>query len=139
MWVAGILLLLLLAVGIVQLLARDEREGPAMPLWDIPRVAGSYTTIVGTLSGFTVASAVFIGNQARGSSFFEDAMGMFIIAFLLLISSTMQFAATPNLTGDLRAAYIGDQHLSYVLANASFYLGVAISWLGLRLLLLAVN
>jgi hypothetical protein len=138
-WVAAVLVLLTIAVAIVQFLSLQRREGPALPLWDIPRVAGTYTTIVGTLSGFTVASAVFIGNQAEGQEFYEDAMGMFIVAFLLLISSTMQFASTPNLATDPRPAYIGDQHLSYVLANSSFYLGVAISWLGLRMLLLAVN
>ena len=138
-WLAGITAALLLGVATVIALSAKERLSPAVPLWDIPRVAGSYTTIVGTLSGFTVASAIFIANGARGSPAFHDAIGLYVLAFLSLIGSTMQFATTPNLAGDRPKSYVSDQNISYVLANLSFYVGVAMSWLGLRLLLLAID
>lgn len=139
MWIAGIVILLSLSAGVTSLIGWSRRSAPAMPLWDIPRVAGTYTTIVGTLAGFSVASAVLIANLARESAAFEDAMGMFIFAFLLLISATMQFGTTPNLATGVSERYLGDQHISYVMANTAFYLGVALSWLGLRLLLLAIG
>ncbi|MPZ49277.1 MAG: hypothetical protein GEU75_08255 [Dehalococcoidia bacterium] len=139
MWVAGVLLLFVAGGAVSLTLSWRQRPAPAMPLWDIPRVAGSYTTIVGSLAGFTVASAVFIANVTRGSVELEAAVGMFILAFLVLIASTMQFATTPNLGGEVSTQYLSDQHLSYMMANATFYIGIAISWLGLRLLLLAID
>jgi hypothetical protein len=139
MWVIGVSWLLLGSAAISVLLALRSRPNPALPLWDVSRVAGSYTTIAGSLSGFTVASAVFIANATRGSFEFEGAVGMFILAFLVLIASTMLFATTPNLAGDVTQQYLTDQHLSYMMANTTFYVGIAISWLGLRLLLLAIE
>jgi hypothetical protein len=139
MWVAGICLVILIGVALTLAADRRPRPMPALPLWDIPRVAGSYTTIVGALSGFTVASSVFIANISGGSREYEDTMGMFILAFLILIGATMEFATTPNLSSDVRPSYLGDQQLSYTMANASFYLGIAISWLGLRRLVLAIG
>jgi hypothetical protein len=136
MWIAGVVMLMLVAIALVQALGLRQRQAPAWPLWDIPRVAGFYTTIVGSLSGFAVASSVFIANLARGDPEYEDAMAMFIIAFLVLIGSTMQFAATPNLA-ETAPGYVADQQLSYTVANVSFYVGIAVSWLGLRLLVLA--
>ena len=139
MWLAGVVLLLLFTAGVALSLDRQRRQVPPLPLWDIPRVAGTYTTIVGTLSGFSVASAVLIANLARGTPAFDETLALFIFAFLLLISATMQFGTTPNLGGTLTDRYLSDQHLSYVFANAAFYIGVSLSWLGLRLMLLALE
>jgi hypothetical protein len=136
MWLAGVIGLMLVSIAIVQILGLERRRAPALPLWDIPRVAGFYTTIVGSLAGFAVASSVFIANLARGDPQYEDAMAMFIVAFLVLIGTTMQFAATPNLA-ESAPGYVADQQLSYSVANVSFYVGVAVAWLGLRLLVLA--
>jgi hypothetical protein len=139
MWIVGVSALLLISAGVSVLLALRERPTPALPLWDVTRVAGAYTGIAGTLSGFTVASAVFIADVTRGSLESEGAVGLFILAFLMLIASTMLFATTPNLTGELTQHYLSGRHLSYMMANTTFFVGTALSWLGLRLLLLAIG
>jgi hypothetical protein len=139
MWIAGIVLLLL-ATTAVSLLLAQRPSGSAPEIWDIPGTARTYTTIVGTLAGFSVTSSVFIANltAARQSDNFENVIALFLVAFLVFISSAMQFGTTPNLglqTADYRAV----QGYSYLLANASFYLGLCLSWLGLPLLLAAIG
>jgi hypothetical protein len=66
-------------------------------------------------------------------------MALFLIAFLVFISSAMQFATTPNLPNPKDEVYLTLQGCSYVLANANFYLGLCLSWLGLPLLLVAIG
>jgi protein-S-isoprenylcysteine O-methyltransferase Ste14 len=110
-------------------------------IWDIAGTARTYTTIVGTLAGFSVTSSIFIANLsvARRSTNFEGVIALFLIAFLVFISSAMQFGTTPNLTGPGSEGYRTVQEYSYLLANASFYLGLCLSWLGLPLLLAAIG
>ena len=97
--------------------------------------------IVGTLAGFSVGGSIFIANLslARESDAFESLMAMFLVAFLIFISSAIQFGTTPNLDDAPDDTYRTIQDYSYLLANASLYLGLCLSWLGLPLLLLAVG
>ena len=136
----GVVLLLTLTSGLCLLVAR--RPSAASPqIWDIPGTSRTYTTIVGTLAGFSVTSSIFIANltAARQSAAFESVMALFLIAFLVFISSAIQFATTPNLASAPSEAYVTVQGYSYVLANAAFYTGLSLSWLGLPLLLSAVG
>ena len=140
MWAVGTVLLLLVSCGLCLLIAGRRDEAPA-DIWDVAGTARTYTTIVGTLAGFSVTSAIFIANltTARESDAFEGVMALFLIAFLVFISAGMQFGTTPNLPDRPAGAYQTIQGYSYLLANASYYLGLALSWLGLPLLLSAVG
>ena len=93
--------------------------------------------ISGTLSGLSLAAAVFIATLAPNSPNYEASIGLFVFSFLILVATAMQFATTPNLQLEGRSA--AHQYLSYITANSSFFLGVALSWLGLRLLLISIH
>ena len=140
MWLVGILILLVGTSGIALLLGgRPSRS--AAEIWDVPGTARTYTTIVGTLAGFSVTSSIFIANltATRNSSDFEGVMALFLVAFVVFVSSAMQFGTTPNLAPGPNVEYQAVQGYSYLLANVSFYLGLCLSWLGLPLLLSAIR
>jgi hypothetical protein len=138
MWLLGIAVLLTLTCGLCLLIGWRSGRTRAS-IWDIAGTTRTYTTIVGTLAGFSVTSSIFVANLsvARQSAAFESVMALFLIAFLVFISSAVQFATTPNLPKPQDEVYLTIQGFSYVLANASFYLGLCLSWLGLPLLLVA--
>lgn len=140
MWVLGVVLLLLFVSGVFYTLCAREDEASA-DIWDIGGTARTYTTIVGTLAAFSVTSSIFIANltAARQSDAFESVMALFLTAFLIFASAAMQFATTPNLPNPPSESYRQIQNFSYLLANASFYLGLCLSWLGLPLLLTSVG
>jgi hypothetical protein len=140
MWLVGIAVLLLVICLLCLLIGWRSDRSPVI-IWDIAGTARTYTTIVGTLAGFSVTSSIFVANLsvARESAAFESLMALFLIAFLVFISSAMQFATTPNLPNRQDEVYLTIQALSYVLANSNFYLGLCLSWLGLPLLLVAIG
>ena len=140
MWPFGLVGLMLVTAGASVLLARRPGRSEA-EIWDIPGTARTYTTIVGTLAGFSVTSSVFIANLsvARQSANFEGVMALFLIAFVVFVSSAMEFGTTPNLTTRTSDLYRTVQGYSYLLANISFYLGLCLSWVGLPLLLSAIG
>ena len=140
MWVAGVLLLIAATAPLHLLLARTRRQELPPIVWDIPRVAGTYTTITGALAGFSVSSAIFIANLtvARESPEFESVIGMFLIGFLLFLGTAMIYGTTPNLPeGDEQ--FVRIQRLSFLLAGMGYYCGIVVSWLALRPLLLAIQ
>lgn len=143
MWIVGVLLSLATGSALTSLVGWKQRATPcAPPLWDIQRVAAAYTTIVGSLSGFTVASAVFLANLsvARTSQAFVDLVGLFLIAFLILMGAAVMLGTTPPTvevsTGD---EHLQIRHINYIISTVGFYLGTSISWLGLRPMLLALQ
>src|SRR5688572_16768145 len=139
MWGVGAALLLLVTCSLCLFVTRRRAEQSA-EIWDIGGTARTYTTIVGALAGFSVTSAIFIANLtvARQSATFESVIALFLIAFLIFISSAMQFGTTPNLPAPPSELYATVQSYSYVLASTSYYLGLCLSWLGLPLLLAAI-
>jgi hypothetical protein len=139
-WILGILLLLAGSVSL-GVFAGSSKGRPAAEIWDIPGTARTYTTIVGTLAGFSVTSSIFIANLsvARQSTNFEGVMALFLVAFVVFASSAIQFGTTPNLPAGPSSLYRTIQGYSYLLANTSFYLALCLSWLGLPLLLSAIG
>src|SRR3712207_6111765 len=133
MWLVGVLFLIAVAAAVVARLGRSGRPGVTVLPWDIPGLAGPYTGLVGTLAGFSVASAIFIANLglARESPAFAAVVGMPLISFLILVTAAMMYSSTPSATGggadDLGTA----QRLSHLLGNAGYFLGLSISWLAL--------
>ena len=121
MWIVGVLLLIAVAGAVVAVLSRSPRSGMTLLPWDIPGPTGPFTGVVGTLAGFSVASAIFIAN-------------------LSLATSAMIYSSTPN------AAPFGEydpdtaaQQLSHLLGNTSYFLGLAVGWLSLPPLLEALR
>lgn len=108
--------------------------------WDIPRVAQTFTTIVGTLAGFSVASAIFVANLtvARESPEFASLIGMFLLAFILFVATAQEFGTTPNLPNE-DDAHTTAMRFGYLLAMTGYFLALTLSWNALRLLLLAIG
>ncbi len=133
MWVVGTLILFVVGVSAGVAIGWARRRALSPPLWDIPGLGGTYTGIVGTLAGFSVASATFIAglDYPRESPEFAAVIAMLLISFLVLIATAMMYSTTPNApaSADSDATM---QSLSNVLANGAYVLGLSLSWLALR-------
>jgi hypothetical protein len=131
MWIVGTLILFAVGVAAIVAIGWTPRATPGPPPWDMSSLGGIYTGIVGTIAGFSVASAIFIAglDVARTSPLFATVMGMLLVAFLILVFSALIYASTPNApdTADHAVA----QPLSHVLANMCGCLGLTLSWLAL--------
>ena len=140
MWVVGVLALVGVTAVISLMLNRHPRQILAPIPWEIPRVAASYTTILGALAGFSVVSSIFIANLtvARESPEYESVIGMFLMAFIIFLSSAMEYSTTPNLAED-DPPFVRLQRLAFCYANEGYFVGIGLSWLALRLLLLAID
>ena len=141
-WLIGISILLGATV-LLTVASGWNKPPPPAPLWDVPRIAQTFTGIVGSLAGFSVACAVFLAGQAlvRGAQTFELVMAMFLIAFLILISCAMGFASVPTATvaADRHREVLGLQEDIYQIAVLGYALGISVAWLALRPLLLALG
>ena len=135
MWVPATLLLFAIDAALVGWIGWRKSPGPPDPLFDIPKLSTSLAGIVGTLSGFTIASAIFLANldAFRESPSFEAVMGLFLIAFQILIATAIMFALVPGRTSGaaLDGSAVLAQRVLYTLSSTGFYLGLSLSWLGL--------
>jgi hypothetical protein len=131
MWIVGTLIVFAVGVATIVAIGWTPRAMPSPPLWDVSSLGGTYTGIVGTIAGFSVASAIFIAglDVARTSPLFATVMGMLLVAFLILVFSALIYASTAN-APDI-ADHVIAQPLSHVLADLLGCLGLAISWLAL--------
>jgi hypothetical protein len=131
MWLAGTVILFIFAIVAVVLIGQTPRANPSPPLWDIGSLGGTYTGIVGTIGGFSVASAIFIAglDVARASPLFATVIGMLLVAFLILVFSALIYASTPSAVRPGESA--ASPTLSHLLANMTGCLGLALSWLAL--------
>ena len=130
-WIVGTLILFAVGIAAIVAIGWTPRATPSPPPWDISSQGGTYTGILGTIAGFSVASAIFIAglDVARFSPVFATVMGMLLVAFLILVFSALIYASTPNLPRvDDQAV---SQSLSHALANMCGCLGLTLSWLAL--------
>lgn len=142
MWIAGVLLVIVGAAILASLPGQSRRGGVVELPWDLPGLTGPYTGVVGTLAGFSVASAIFIANLslARESPAFAAVIGMPLISFLILVTSAMIYSSTPNrAASEQDNSVAADQPLSHLLGNISYLLGLAVGWLALPPLLEALR
>ncbi len=141
-WIVGVGAVLIVVVAATVAVGWRRDELPT-PLWDVSRMSASFTTVVGSLAGLSVASAVFLANltAVRQSPDFGLVMAMFLIAFTILIATAMLFATVPNLVPPPPddADYHRLQRASYLLAVMSYALGLSVAWFALRPLLLALG
>ena len=129
MWIVGTLLLFAAGVTAIVVVGWTPRAALSPPLWDIPSLGSLYTGIVGTLAGFSVASAIFIAglDVGRQSPVFATVIGMLLVSFLNLVMTSLMYAQIPGTPENGDDAAI--QSLGLVLANMSGCMGLAISWL----------
>ena len=135
MWVLGIFLLFAIGGAMAALIGWRKPAGRPAALVDVPKLSTSLTGIVGTLSGFTITSAIFLANldAFRGSPSFAAVMGFFLIAFQILIATAIMFAIVPSLPGRTteNSKAVHTQRVIYNLSSSTFFLGLSLSWLGL--------
>ncbi len=117
MWIVGTLILFAVGVAAIVAIGWTPRAMSGPPPWDISSLGGTYTGIVGTIAGFSVASAIFIAglDVARTSPLFATVMGMLLVAFLILVFAALIYASTPN--GADIADHAVVQPLSHLLAS----------------------
>jgi hypothetical protein len=141
MWIVGAIVLLVAGAAITVAIGWTPRAGQCERLWDIPELSGAYTGIVGILAGFSVTSAIFIAGLRLGqaSAAFADTIGMLLISFLVLVGSAMMYSDTPAFPAAKDESVVVFQSLSHVLANSSYFLGLALGWLALRPLLFMID
>jgi len=143
MWLLGTALTIAAASAMTLAVARRITPESKILPWDIPRISATYTTIVGSLSGFAVASSIFIANLAvdRQAPEFESVIGLFLVGFILLVGTAMMFGTVPNhpAFGRGRSQPGSGQWVMYALANNNYYLGISLTWFGLRPLLMALE
>ena len=134
MWAVGTILLFVVGASLGVAIGWVPRATPRPPLWDIPGLSGTYTGIVGTLAGFSVASATFIAglDYPRESPEFGAVIAMLLISFLILVATAMMYSTTPSAQDPGNSSDATIQALSNVLANGSYFLGLSLSWLALR-------
>ncbi len=143
MWIVGVAVLLAIASVAALLVARVRGGEPRSPVWDIPRTSATNTTIVGSLSGFAVASSIFIANLRvnQDDRSFESVIGLFLVGFVTLVGTAMMFGMVPNHAEvDEAPQKSGSvQYIDFTLASIGYYLGLSAIWMGLRPLLLALD
>lgn len=132
-WIVGIVVLFL-AVSLPALAVPRAMGAPPRPsLWDIPRIAQIYTTVVGSFAGFAAASTVFVARLGfdRPTQAFEEVMGLLALSFMMLATSAIQFGNMPNAPGLEDAAFLRVQRLSFLVSNVALTQGIITSWLSL--------
>ena len=140
MWIPGIALgLIFSSLAVIPLISRTRLQGQVPKLWNLGAVAIGLTELSGSLAALSLAAAVFIATLTADSGVFEDSIGLFVLSFLILTGAAMQFASTPNRQENESEEFHSIQNVSYVIAISTFFLGIALSWIGLRLLLLAIR
>lgn len=135
MWALGLILSFAIDGALAARIGWQKPAGRPSALVDVPKLSTTLTGIVGTLSGFTIASAIFLANldTFRGTSSFAAVMGLFLIAFQILIATAIMFAIVPSLPGKTtqNGNAVRTQRVIYNLSSSTFFLGLSLSWLGL--------
>ena len=142
MWAVGMGAILLLSAMSVQPLGWRRRDTPVRVPWDVVHVASTYTPIAGGLAGISVTSAVFLANLAAlgRSNELAPVVGIFLIAFVTYLGTTLIFATIPGPAGpEQGGGSARSQGLLFVLGNITFFVGILMTILALRPLLLAVG
>lgn len=143
MWLFGMLGAFMFAAVAILLLGCGQRVRLRRPGWDVALVSQRYIFIVGSLSGFSVASATFLAGfiERTGSPSLLTVIGMFLTAFITFVGTAMIFAIVPaNPTGEKPGEGSAEwQHTVYIFGNCGYYIGIALSWFALRPFLLAIN
>jgi hypothetical protein len=94
------------------------------------------------LSGFSVASATFLTGffERSGSNSLVTVIGMYLIAFLIFVSTAMIFATVPTIAANEQdESVVRWQRALCMLGDCGYYLGLSLAWLAMRPFLLAIR
>ena len=107
MWVVGLLIFMpLVSAGIVCAGWEKNRVAVA-PLWEPRSLAMPYTTVMGPLAAFSVASAIFVAGVSvtRQTQAFYTVVGMLLIAYIVFTGTAMMFISSPNRANGVMSTY----------------------------------
>jgi threonine/homoserine/homoserine lactone efflux protein len=112
-------------------------------LWEIRAFASSYTSVIGPLAAFSVASAIFMAGVSvnRQTPAFQTMIGKLLIAYIVFTGTAMMFASTPGRPSPMAEdkSFERLQRFSIAIAILGYGIGVSIAWLTLRPLLVAIE
>jgi hypothetical protein len=112
-------------------------------LWEPRAFAASYTSVIGPLAAFSVASAIFMAGVSvnRQTPAFQTMIGMLLIAYIVFTGTAMMFASTPGRSAPNASDedFARLQRFSLAIAMLGYGVGVSIAWLTLRPLLVAIE
>jgi hypothetical protein len=135
--IVSVLVLLVIGTGVTLIVGWDARPQSADQRWFAAGLGGMFKDIAGTLAGFTITAATFLGtlNQDKDAPALAAAVGLLLLSFLILMSTAMLYSSMPGDQEDGPAVDGGVQPLIDLLANAAYFIGAALGWLALRPLL----
>lgn len=137
MWLLGLGgLFTILSIAIV-LVNRNPGLLPEQSrYWDMNSQATSYAGMMAPLASFSVTTAVFVANVSRQehADQLENVMALFIIGFMAFVGSGVGFATTRSAVIPAQAspAFVRVTRLQFVWAYALFFIGISLTWLGLK-------
>jgi hypothetical protein len=135
--IVSVLVLLALGTGLTLMVGWRPRTLPPDHRWIATGLGGMFKDIAGTLAGFTIATATFLGSltQDKEAPALAIAVGLLLLSFLILMSTAMLYSSMPSTTNSDSAATNSSQALIDLLANTAYFIGAALGWLALRPLL----
>lgn len=143
MWVIPVTILIVATSFIALLLAGRTRPPVPKAAWDLDILSTAYAALVSTLAALSIASTIFLANLtlARELEAIPDVMAMFLIGFMIEVGAAIMFATTRSWVPEPSETegHVTSHRLMYILSNATFYLGLTITWIGLRPLLVTLN
>jgi len=141
MAVAGLVAFLLILAACLAALGWRKNAAPPALLWEPRSFAASYTSVVGPLAAFSVASAIFMAGISvnRQTLAFETMIGMLLIAYIVFTGTAMMFASTPGPIAEESESFRRLQRYSIAVAMLGYGIGVSIAWLTLSPLLKAID
>ena len=137
MVIASILVLLAIGVGLALVVGWNARPGASDQRWIAAGLSSMFKDIAGTLAGFTITAATFLGtlSQDKDAPALAAAVGLLLLSFLILMSTAMMYSSIPAAQVEELAVDDGSQALIDLLANAAYFIGAALGWVALRPLL----
>jgi hypothetical protein len=143
MWLVGIIVLIAATMLATYALTLPRSAKTVVVPWDLGVTAQRFIFIVGTLSGFTVASAFFVAGffERSRSDALDTVIGMLLLAFMNLVGTAMVFGTVPLPPAAQKKNQnsIRWQATIYLIGDAGFYLGVGLAWFALPPFLLAIK
>lgn len=124
------LILIVLGIAVMWAVAGLRRTTTPDPTF-VPEAASRYVSIMGGLAGFAVTGIVLLvgqtSNLAKSGADFTNVLAMFVVAYLGLLSVSIQFA---NIADNVRAPF--DLAVAqHTMATISLYF-IFMGWFALR-------
>jgi hypothetical protein len=141
--IVGVLAFLVALSAVLTWFGWRKNEPAPELLWEPRSFAASYTSVIGPLAAFSVASAIFMAGVSvnRQTLAFETMIGMLLVAYIVFTGTAMMFASTPGSVAGKSddGKFLRLQRYSIAIAMLGYGVGVSIAWLTLSPLLIAIE